>query len=85
MGEYAEDLINGSEQTDLYVKKSNVLPSKGSNFEVSIIHLKTGVTHWTGSVVADSKRDAQRQFRIKYADIRSKYSYEYALGIKLLK
>lgn len=54
----------------------------GSEFEVSIIHRKTGEKHWTGIVEANSKKDAQKQFRIKYANIRNQYTHEYGLGIR---
>lgn len=54
-------------------------------FEVSIIHRKTGVCYWTGKVKANSKKDAQSQFRKEYPHIRNQYTHEYGLGIKLLR
>ena len=80
MGEFAEDLINGSMEVDGY--PPNIWVPIEAEFEVSIIHRKTRNTHWTGTVWANSKRDAQYQFRKKYAHIRSQYTHEYGLGIR---
>lgn len=88
MGDYAEDLKNDFElefnERHGFVEPIIMIPLE-SEFEVSIIHLKTGICYWTGIVTASSKKDAQRQFRKEYSHIRNQYTHEYGLGIKLLK
>lgn len=85
MGMYADDLIDGSMMSEGmdYNKPMIWIPIE-ADFEVSIIHRKTGKTEWTGIVQASSKKDAQSQFRKKYAHIRNQYTHEYGLGIRLL-
>ena len=85
MGDYANDLIDGSIRSEGYHStKQRVHVPKEAEFEVSIIHRKTGKACWTGTVNAGSKKDAQGQFRKKYAHIRSQYSHDYGLSIKLI-
>ena len=83
MGDYADDLIDGSIMSEgLEHSKPMIWITIESDFEVSIIHRKTGKTHWSGTVKANSKKDAQSQFRKKYSHIRSQYTHEYGLGIR---
>lgn len=85
MGQYADDLIDGSIMSEgMDITKPTIWIPIEADFEVSIIHRRTGKTEWTGTVKASSKKDAQSQFRKKYAHIRSKYTHEYGLGIRLL-
>ena len=81
MGEAAEDLINGSEMTNYdYTYHTN---TELNYYEVSIVHRKTGNVHWsTSDIQANSKKDAQRQFRLKHAEVRKMYNHEYGLIIK---
>ncbi len=85
MGDYADDLIVGHLISEgMECSKPMIWIPIEADFEVSIIHRKTGKTEWTGTVKASSKKDAQSQFRKKYAHIRSQYTHEYGLGIRLI-
>lgn len=75
---YADDLKN-----DYSHEQSNSEPifSFKKEYKISIVHRKTGVISWTGTVMAFSKRGAQTQFRIDHADVRAQYTHEYGLYI----
>lgn len=83
MGDFADDLKNDFSHEFPKQKPMIWIPIE-ADFEVSIIHRKTGITHWTGTVTANSKKDAQSQFRKKYPHIRAQYTHEYGLGIRLI-
>lgn len=89
MGDYAEDLIRGSMQQENEDVDNPIIfvpdYDNDDNYRVAIVHRKTFVEEWNGTVRAINKLDAQRQFRIKYADIRSQYIHEYGLTIKPIK
>jgi hypothetical protein len=80
MGDFAEDLINDFSH-EFPDKKPMIWIPLEIKYEVRIIHRRTGECEWSGEVTASSKKDAQREFRKKYAHIRSQYTHEYGLGI----
>lgn len=80
MSEYADDLKYdySSELND--IPPTIWIPIE-HEFEIKIVHRKTFKCEWTGTVVSDTKRNAQKQFRKQYPHIRSQYSHAYGLTI----
>jgi hypothetical protein len=84
MGDYADDLINGS--IGIESESDKIIPTiwVPSLYQVSVIHYKNRTVHWSGEIEAASKKDAQSIFRRDFNHIRSQYDpKEYGLGIKL--
>jgi hypothetical protein len=53
-------------------------------FSINLVSRKTREVFWTGTVEAYSPKNAQAQWRIEYADIKSMFDHSYALIIKRL-
>jgi len=50
-------------------------------FSVKVIDPKTKEVFWEGQVIATSNKNAQKQWRIEYPDVRAKYDSDYCLSI----
>lgn len=51
------------------------------DYQVKVMHRKTNEVVWAGIVKASSGKDAQKQWRKEYPQVRIKYDHSYCLII----